>query len=154
MLLADQPMELCVPFKFRASHSLSVREETHWHDWGLKVFLSRKVYRGELFVADIVEIRKLIQPVLDSMEGEDLNEQFYSRAKSGMAYKMVDFYINSSDLEWEQHQSSWVCLDQGYIDQTCLFHRFNPIQNSPLPKKIKISANTEKIALVQEEAAY
>ena len=72
----DEPMELCVPFKFRASHSLSVREEVHSHDWGLKVFLSRKVYRGELFVADILEIRKLIQPVLDSMEGKNLNDQF------------------------------------------------------------------------------
>ena len=74
--LNNQPMELCIPIRFRASHSLSVREDVHFHDWGLKVFLSRKVYRGELFVVDILEIRKLIQPVLDSMEGKNLNDQF------------------------------------------------------------------------------
>ena len=72
----NEPMELCVPFRFSASHSLSVREELHWHDWELNVFLSRKVNRGEFFVVDIIEIRKLVQPMVDSMEGKHLNRTF------------------------------------------------------------------------------
>jgi 6-pyruvoyl-tetrahydropterin synthase len=74
--LNNEPMELCVPFKFRASHSLSTREEVHSHDWGLKVFLKRKVYDGESWVVDIMEIRKLVKPMIDKIEGRNLNTSF------------------------------------------------------------------------------
>ena len=75
-MLFSQEMELCVPFRFRASHKLSVREELHPHDWALTVCLSRKIFKDDLFVVNIVDMRKLIQPMVDALKQKNLNDIF------------------------------------------------------------------------------
>lgn len=77
MLLADQPMELCVPFKFRASHRLSSREEEHFHDWILKVYFERVLDVGEYWVMDIVKIRNEIQPIVNQFDNSFLNQKIH-----------------------------------------------------------------------------
>lgn len=76
--IKNQPMELSVPFKFNATHSLGVRDFPHEHEWGLKVLMRRKVYDGEAWVADIVFIRTVVEKFLPGGEylQEDLNQQF------------------------------------------------------------------------------
>ena len=72
-----QPLELCVPFKFRASHRLSSREEAHFHDWILKVYFQRTLDMGEYWVMDIVKIRDGIQPIVDKFDDAFLNGRIH-----------------------------------------------------------------------------
>ena len=58
---------------------------------------------------------------------------FYSKSKTGMAYDVCDFSIDSNSLEWKEivydegtseQVSHWECLDLPKIERICEFYEF------------------------------
>lgn len=64
--------ELCLKFEFRASHSLSVREEPHPHLWRVAVSLCGETQRG--MIVNLPDVRQAFEAVLAPLCESFLNE--------------------------------------------------------------------------------
>ncbi len=62
-----------VPMRFTASHSLAVREELHPHEYTVVLELTGPVDPNSGFVVDMGEVRNLLEPLVQQLDGTTLN---------------------------------------------------------------------------------
>src|SRR5690606_37891389 len=62
-----------VPVRFTASHSLAVREEMHPHEYTVVLELTGPVDPNSGFVVDMGEVRRLLEPLVQQLDGTTLN---------------------------------------------------------------------------------
>lgn len=69
-------LELMKEFKFEASHILPKHpgkcSRLHGHSWVLRVFVKGEVNEVTGFVMDYVDIKKVVQPIVDSLDHRHL----------------------------------------------------------------------------------
>jgi 6-pyruvoyl-tetrahydropterin synthase len=68
------PLELALPGSFRASHSLPGRPELHAHDWQVEWILSGNMNPETAMVADLLDLHRVLQPLLARLEGTNLHQ--------------------------------------------------------------------------------
>lgn len=65
---------ILVPFQFRASHSLAVRPDPHWHTYEVTFELTGPVCEDTGFVVDMGVVREIAGPLVAALDGTNLND--------------------------------------------------------------------------------
>ena len=95
--------QLTIPVFFFAKHSLGVREVTHNHKWGLKVFVSKDPVDG--MISNIMNIRDIIKTTVSLIDGTDLNRNnFLSELQQEYptCENLCDFFLEKLSLDIEE----------------------------------------------------
>lgn len=79
------PLELTLPGSFRASHSLPGRPEMHAHDWQVEWSFAGNMNPETAMVADLLELRRVLQPLLARLEDTNLHQSLAGAADDALA---------------------------------------------------------------------